>query len=199
MAEMSAPIEEHAIFRFGRDVESLNRDCRCLSLDATALQRELKADLGARAADWPLLDTHDHLFAALPVFVSQAHVDRMATIIRAVEWVVALPAYREAVLDWAPPIAAFDPGPRGAFLGYDFHLAPEGPWLIEINTNAGGALWADRRRLFFKPATGYGSRAAYRGDKSALSGTDHEFPDAGRRVRAGLHKSLVDGSAIFAR
>jgi hypothetical protein len=26
-------------------------------------------------------------------------------------------------------------------------------------------LWAARRKLFFKPATGYGSKAAYRGDK----------------------------------
>jgi hypothetical protein len=28
-----------------------------------------------------------------------------------------------------------------------------------------GALWAKRRSLFFKPAAGYGSKAAYRGDK----------------------------------
>jgi hypothetical protein len=28
-----------------------------------------------------------------------------------------------------------------------------------------GELWAARRELFFKPATGFGSRAAYRGDK----------------------------------
>jgi hypothetical protein len=27
------------------------------------------------------------------------------------------------------------------------------------------ALWAQRRQLFFKPANGYGSKAAYRGDK----------------------------------
>jgi hypothetical protein len=27
------------------------------------------------------------------------------------------------------------------------------------------AVWAQRRALFFKPATGYGSKAAYRGDK----------------------------------
>lgn len=27
------------------------------------------------------------------------------------------------------------------------------------------ALWSDRNRLFFKPATGYGSRGSYRGDK----------------------------------
>jgi hypothetical protein len=26
-------------------------------------------------------------------------------------------------------------------------------------------LWAERRKLFFKPAAGYGSKAAYRGDK----------------------------------
>jgi hypothetical protein len=29
----------------------------------------------------------------------------------------------------------------------------------------GERLWAERRRLFFKPAAGHGSRAAYRGDK----------------------------------
>lgn len=27
------------------------------------------------------------------------------------------------------------------------------------------ALWAERKRYFFKPLTGYGSKAAYRGDK----------------------------------
>ncbi len=26
-------------------------------------------------------------------------------------------------------------------------------------------MWSERRRLFFKPAAGYGSKAAYRGDK----------------------------------
>jgi hypothetical protein len=36
----------------------------------------------------------------------------------------------------------------------------------EIMTDANrGALWAKRRELFFKPAAGYGSKAAYRGDK----------------------------------
>lgn len=27
----------------------------------------------------------------------------------------------------------------GAFMGYDFHLGPDGPQFIEINTHAGGA------------------------------------------------------------
>ena len=44
------------------------------------------------------------------------------------------------MLAWAPGIARHDPGAQGVFVGYDFHLAPEGPRLIEINTNSGGAL-----------------------------------------------------------
>lgn len=34
----------------------------------------------------------------------------------------------------------FEPGNTGVMMGYDFHVTPEGPRLIEINTNAGGAL-----------------------------------------------------------
>jgi hypothetical protein len=34
-----------------------------------------------------------------------------------------------------------------------------------VSASDSDRLWATRRGLFFKPATGYGSRAAYRGDK----------------------------------
>lgn len=64
----------------------------------------------------------------------------MRATIAAVEAVVALPAYRETVLSRSPAIAGFDPGARGVFLGYDFHLTDGFPQLIEINTNAGGGL-----------------------------------------------------------
>ena len=63
----------------------------------------------------------------------------MERIVQAIESAVELPSYRERVLSWAPEIAHFNPGPLGAFMGYDFHLSPDGPRLIEINTNAGGA------------------------------------------------------------
>jgi hypothetical protein len=43
------------------------------------------------------------------------------------------------VLAQAPAIARFDPGPVGVLMGFDFHATPQGPRLIEINTNAGGA------------------------------------------------------------
>jgi hypothetical protein len=39
------------------------------------------------------------------------------------------------------------------------------PLTQAVSAENAEALWTQRRRLFFKPATGYGSKAAYRGDK----------------------------------
>ena len=58
---------------------------------------------------------------------------------QAAERISRLAAYREQVLSSAPEISRHDFGPHGVFMGYDFHVTPEGPKLIEINTNAGGA------------------------------------------------------------
>lgn len=80
-----------------------------------------------------------NMFSPFRVAVSQAHAVRMAEIIRGIERVVMLDAYREKILQWAPSIARFDPGTPGVFFGYDFHVGESGPRLIEINTNAGGA------------------------------------------------------------
>jgi hypothetical protein len=121
-------------------IETLNTECFCVSLDRDALRRALEADPAAHGLHRLIEERCPHLFAALPVFVSRKHVDGMAAVISAVEAVAALPAYRDAALERAPAIARFDPGAPGAFMGYDFHLGAEGPRLIEINTNAGGAL-----------------------------------------------------------
>lgn len=121
-------------------VARLNRECSCVAADLDALQMWLQQDLAQRGFDRSIVQTHPHLFSALPVFVSRAHVDGMRSVIDAVESVVALPAYQAAVVDHAPPIARFVPGPRGVLFGYDFHLGETGPKLIEINTNAGGLL-----------------------------------------------------------
>lgn len=92
-----------------------------------------------------LLTARPHLFSAATVKVSRSDTLRMAELIAAVERVVALPAYRERVLGWAPEIARHAAPNPGAFFGYDFHLTPTGPRLIEINTNAGGGLLAARQ------------------------------------------------------
>ena len=84
-----------------------------------------------------LSETHAHLFATTPVFIDEGHLIAMASVVTAVEQIVATPVFQQAALACAPPIARFDPGPRGGLLGYDFHLSAAGPQLIEINTNPG--------------------------------------------------------------
>jgi len=120
-------------------IEQLNTDCFCVTVDPEALRRELDADAATRGLYDRLSESHAYLFAHAPIFVSRANVATMARLVAAVDAVVALPAYREAVLARAPAIARFEPGPLGGLLGFDFHVTPQGPRLIEINTNPGGA------------------------------------------------------------
>ncbi len=49
-------------------------------------------------------------------------------------------SYQQRVDRDADALSRFAPGNFGVFMGYDFHLTPAGPRLIEVNTNAGGAL-----------------------------------------------------------
>ena len=119
---------------------SLNGACACRTLDPDRLRAQLESEesLAGLAAEITL--TRPHMFSATAVFISQQQLERMAAIIAAVENVVSVPGYRAEVLERAPEMARTDPGPRSVFMGFDFHLGPQGPQLIEINTNAGGPL-----------------------------------------------------------
>jgi hypothetical protein len=117
--------------------ERLNQGCFCRTLDQAALDEALRRELGELAA--PMLEARPHLFSRSPVFLSAAEVAALRSVVAAIEEVARNPAYQRAALAWAPQIAQHDFGPRGALMGYDFHLTPEGPRLIEVNTNAGGA------------------------------------------------------------
>ncbi len=121
--------------------DQLNRECFCVTLDRDALAGALQDEVGDADFFATLTRSRPHLFSHAPVFLPKADRDAMQAIVHAVEAASRLPAYQEAVLAWAPQIAHVDHGPAGAFMGYDFHLTPEGPKLIEINTNAGGAFF----------------------------------------------------------
>lgn len=122
-----------------RSAADFNRSCDCVGTDVAAvageLERRLAMPLGAS-----VLETHPHLFSEIPVFIDAAHGATMRELIRAVHSVARLPGYQRAALDAAPDIARIDPRTHGLFDGFDFHITPDGPRLIEINTNAGGAL-----------------------------------------------------------
>ena len=102
---------------------ALNTACDCVSLDRAALDAEL---------------TRPHLASDSAVFVSKDDVQKMQAAIAAIEAVAQSPGFQAATL--CTRAATQDFGPAGVFMGYDFHLTPDGPKLIEVNTNAGGAL-----------------------------------------------------------
>lgn len=117
----------------------LNRECACLSIDRPALEALLdRGDVSGLYGS--ILANQPHLFSSVPVFLTRTHVTEISAAVSAIERVIAMPSYATAAITRAPAIAGHAFGPRGVFYGYDFHLAADGPKLIEINTNAGGAL-----------------------------------------------------------
>ncbi|MEW6648267.1 MAG: hypothetical protein AB1450_13790 [Pseudomonadota bacterium] len=104
-----------------RVASRLNRFCLCP-------QQELKVE-----AAFPRV-------AAAPLYIPQAAFEAMRDTVAAIHRVAALPGWQAQALAEAPASAAFNPGHPGVLYGYDFHLGAERPQLIEINSNAGGAL-----------------------------------------------------------
>lgn len=117
----------------------LNRSCFCVTLDRAELYAAMEREAAEPAFSERYLKPREHLFSNVPVFLDAGQLDRMTAVVRMIEGVSRLPAYRQAISEWAPEIALTDPGPRGVLMGYDFHLSGDGPKLIEVNTNAGGA------------------------------------------------------------
>lgn len=110
--------------------DRLNRDCQCVRVDRQKLAAALPEDGSIPPA----------MFADFPVFLAATEIAAMVDTVRAVRRVAGLEAFQTEALAHAPDIARNAHGPWGTLYGFDFHLTPEGPQLIEINTNAGGAL-----------------------------------------------------------
>jgi len=119
--------------------ERLNGSCLCITLDRDELAVQLDREAGEPGYFKNLTEQRPHLFANVPVFLSGSALTEMREIVEAIEAAAQLSGYRDAVLAWAPDISQTDHGPAGALMGYDFHLGDDGPKLIEVNTNAGGA------------------------------------------------------------
>jgi hypothetical protein len=125
----------------GAGAGPLNDACLCISLDRDALGDALEAELGDEELVRLVRERCPHAFSDRPVFVGTSQLRRMRELIAAVERVVAMPGWRERALAAAPAIARHDPrGVGGVFFGYDFHASGASLGLIEINTNAGGAM-----------------------------------------------------------
>jgi hypothetical protein len=123
-------------------VKTLNDTCFCLPSQSGPLHRQLAARLDllpgyndAEGAFSPFSDAS--------VFLRKDDYETMSALIAAMETVTRLPEYREEIARRQPDLAwPVRSRTAGLLMGYDFHVTPEGPRLIEINTNAGGAFIA---------------------------------------------------------
>ena len=115
--------------------EKLNRDCFCFPLDTGTL----KSAIGQSQPNVkPLLEKPGNLFANSGVLLAAEEIDTMLDVVSAFESLVKLPAYRGEKITDGSNLSQWRSG-HGFLMGYDFHLGSNGPRLIEINTNAGGA------------------------------------------------------------
>lgn len=168
-------------------VTTLNKDCYCITLDPHAVEASLAREVVGQGIADLIGQRCPHLFSASPVFLSASQTERMAEIIKAIESVIALPAYRSRALAHAPAIALHRPlGASGVFFGYDFHVHEHGIGLIEINTNAGGAMLnsvlAKAQRACCEPMSAAMSitDSAEAFERDMLGMFQHEWRSAGR-------------------
>jgi hypothetical protein len=82
----------------------------------------------------------DVRFAPTLIALEPGHYAEIARAVALLFRTAHLESYAQRVDAGAPAVARHRPGNFGDFMGYDFHLGPDGPRLIEVNTNAGGAL-----------------------------------------------------------
>jgi len=123
-----------------QQVCQFNHDCSCVTFDRNAMRDQLLQQPEGSDLAQMILSDRPNLFADSPVFVAESAIRLQASIIAAIERVIAIPAYQQRVLAYAPSAACFSPKAGGVFYGYDFHIGGDGPKLIEINSNAGGML-----------------------------------------------------------
>ena len=122
-------------------IEQINHHCFCLSLPQGALQNALEQELASPEIFQLIEQRCPHLFSAQPVFIASSQSARIADLIHAIDQLVQNEAYRDTILQRAPAIARHTPrNAKGVFFGYDFHVNEDKIGLIEVNTNAGGAM-----------------------------------------------------------
>ncbi len=122
-----------------RDLIALNQSCFCMTLSRDDLDLSISEHIGTDQFS-PLLGARPNLFAATAIFISSSDLQAMQSQVHAIESVISLPTFQEAALARTQDVVnSIHAGSRGLLMGYDFHISNEGPKLIEINTNAGGA------------------------------------------------------------
>jgi len=79
-------------------------------------------------------------YARTAIALDPGHFAQISRVVALLFRVAHAASYRGLVASGVASLRAHEPGNFGVMMGYDFHMTEAGPRLIEINTNAGGAL-----------------------------------------------------------
>jgi hypothetical protein len=120
--------------------DKINKSCSCKTLNDVQLEKQLEKEELLKGIYQDIKENRPNLFSSTMVFISKEHLEEMNNLISEIEKVIHRSDYQEKVLKSAPSVSHHNFGPHGVFMGYDFHINETGVHLIEINTNAGGAL-----------------------------------------------------------
>ena len=118
----------------------LNAHCSCISVDEQKLDVEVHHLINNLELADITATKISSMLSKSGVFIERAALDQMETLAKAVFTVCGTSLFQELALENAPEIARHRQNISGVFYGFDFHLGVNGPQLIEINTNAGGAM-----------------------------------------------------------
>jgi len=131
-------------------INQLNTECYCFSLDRESVHQDIT---DRHFAVGGFLDSESTFFAGTGILLDRGDIAAMHGVIDAIETLAKNTAYRADKLQqhsldnrWVQHSG------NGALMGYDFHISrplanseksnnelQQGPQLIEVNTNAGGA------------------------------------------------------------
>lgn len=86
------------------------------------------------------METDQSIESKQVITITRAALRDMINLVHTLFTLSKNPLYITQCQHNSPEIARFNPNHDSVLMGYDFHLSPSGPKLIEVNNNAGG-LW----------------------------------------------------------
>lgn len=124
-------------------IDVLNERCFCIPTQRDALCSELRKRLEALAGCEAVSPGFTTPFSDAAVFLRRQDYEAMVALITATRIVANMPQYQDTIALRQPDLPwSLQSQTLGLIMGYDFHVTPDGPRLIEINTNAGGTFVA---------------------------------------------------------
>jgi len=173
-------LRESTVMLSKNTIQNLNRDCYCFPIDRDSIDRGIHQSVPEVIA---FDGARENLFAGTGILLDQSDTEAMLGVVDAVEALADSSSFREHKIAQNPALSDWqDLTSDGMIMGYDFHIGADGPQLIEVNTNAGGAFIANELHIVsnqsYPPCCGFGSLEMKRDLLFSL--LQHEWRSAGR-------------------